>query len=63
MCYDCLLPPLGNASVTKLPHLTSTQGEGQATELQAFFDPARRVVTVKKPDVAVADDWTITLEF
>jgi hypothetical protein len=31
--------------------------------LQAFFDPTRRVVTVKKPDVPVADDWTVTLEF
>jgi mannosyl-oligosaccharide alpha-1,3-glucosidase len=38
-----------------------TQGPGQ--ELVGLFDPARKVITVKKPDSLVADDWTITLEF
>ena len=37
---------------------------GQSTvELVSFYDPTRKVITIKKPDVKVADDWSITLEF
>ena len=35
--------------------------EGE-TELEAFFDPTRQVITIKKPDCNVADNWSITLQ-
>jgi len=32
-------------------------------ELQMIYDPAKKTITVKKPDVLVMDDWEIHLEF
>ena len=32
-------------------------------ELAFFYDAASKVVTVKKPDAKVAEDWVITFEF
>jgi alpha 1,3-glucosidase len=38
-------------------------GEEQGQELSFTFDAAKQVVTVKKPDARVVQDWTVTLEF
>ena len=35
----------------------------QGEELVGMCDTVRKVITVKKPDCFVADDWTITFEF
>lgn len=32
-------------------------------ELQSFYDNARKVITIKKPDVMVAKDWVIELSY
>lgn len=40
--------------------VTLSVGGAAPVDLQFFFD-ASGVVTVKKPDVKVTDDWTITL--
>ena len=36
-------------------------GEGQGRTLDFFWDQDRGVVTIKKPDVRVVDDWRIVL--
>jgi alpha 1,3-glucosidase len=42
--------------------VTASQGSGGETiDLVSFFDASRGVVTIKKPDVGMAEDWTITL--
>ena len=40
--------------------LTNTQ---PGVEIMSFFDAARQVLIVKKPDGNVADDWSLTLEY
>ena len=32
-------------------------------EIFAYYDPDRKVLTIKKPDGNVADDWSLTLEY
>ena len=41
--------------------VTLSVGGAAPVDLQFFFDEASGVVTVKKPDVKVTNDWTITL--
>lgn len=44
--------------------VTVTQGSGgQEIELMSFFDATRGVITIKKPDVGMAEDWSITLHW
>ena len=40
--------------------LTNTQ---PGVELMSLYDSVRQVVTIKKPDGNVADDWSLTLEY
>jgi alpha 1,3-glucosidase len=54
-----------NRPATRAVLTVSVPGQPAATvtELVTFYDPARHVITIKKPDVKVAADWTIALEF
>lgn len=36
---------------------------GASHQVQVIFDEKLQTVTLKKPDVAIADDWTITLTY
>ena len=51
----------GQARGPKRVVLKQDKVDGE-TELEAFYDPTRQVITIKKPDCNVADNWSITLQ-
>lgn len=51
------------AGQDKAPTKVTLKTGATETSLEAFYDPARKVITIKKPDCNVADDFSITMVF
>lgn len=41
----------------------SSNNTQPGVELISFYDPAREMIVIKKPDSNVGDDWSISLEY